>query len=130
MRTAAPFYQMTVPQYGLYVRTLVWYEDEEEYLADPATATPVDLTGWRVRMQVREDYDAAAALLDLDTDEPHVPGTSGLVLDPLIGAVTLYLLCGEAWDGAVYDVVWSDPDGIPQRNLQGTLTVDRGVTRA
>lgn len=92
---------------------------------------PIDLTGFRVRMQVRQTASAAETLLDFDSDD-LAEGHSITDLDDS-GSFTLTLTPAvtEALDfvGAVYDLTVTSPGGIVYRLHEGKATVSAGVTR-
>lgn len=73
---------------------------------------PVDLTGWTVKAQVRTDRRVSAALLL----EMSVS---------IVGSSVVWLYgadesAGWPWESGFYDVILTDPDGVPRQ------VVDRG----
>ena len=95
-------------------------------LRSKATGTPIDLTGYTARMQVRRDYDAPATLVELST------GNGRIVLGDEDGTVTLSLsasvTAGIARSG-VWDIELVSSDGIVYRPLRGDFVLRREVTR-
>jgi len=93
-----------------------------------AGGTPVNLTGYQARMQVRESYDASTPILSLTA------GT-GITLGGTAG--TIYLEASAtttaAFDGVpnkqyIYDLELENA-GIETRLVEGTFTVNPEVTR-
>ncbi len=91
-------------------------------------ATLVNLTGYTARMQVREDVEDAAVLVELTTENSRITlggaaGTIELYLPPLVTAAF-------TWEAGVYDMELVEPDGINVvRLFEGTVTVLPEVTR-
>lgn len=88
---------------------------------------PMDLTGYTARAQVRASVSAAEPLLDLTTEE------GGIVIDAPTGTIELRMdaaaTAGITWSQGVYDLELVDPDGFVTRLAQGSVSVDREVTR-
>jgi hypothetical protein len=93
-----------------------------------AGGTPVDLTGYQARMQVRESYDSTATILSLTA------GT-GITLGGTAG--TIYLEADATttagFDGVpnkqfIYDLELENA-GIVTRLVEGTFTINPEVTR-
>jgi hypothetical protein len=93
-----------------------------------AGGTPVDLTNYDARMQVRESYDSTAVILDL------VAGT-GITLGGTAG--TIYLEASATvtagFDGTpnkqfIYDLELESA-GVVTRLVEGTFTINPEVTR-
>ncbi|EPD40148.1 hypothetical protein HMPREF9702_04004 [Delftia acidovorans CCUG 15835] len=89
--------------------------------------TPIDLTGCTARMQVREEIESTAALLELTTDNGRIAlgGTAGTV-DLLVDASTTAAI---AWTGGVFDLEIVHPSGEVTRLAQGSCCVSPEVTR-
>lgn len=91
------------------------------------TGTPWDLTGYSARMQIRNTIDAASTELDIST-------TSGeITLTPASGIVTVEVPATDTanltFDTAVYDLEIEDGSGFVWRIIQGTVTLNKEVTR-
>ena len=93
-----------------------------------AGGTPVDLTAYTARMQVRESYDSDAVILNLTS------GT-GITLGGTAG--TIYLEASAtttaAFDGTpnkqfIYDLELESA-GVVTRLVEGTFTINPEVTR-
>lgn len=97
---------------------------------DPA-GDPINLTGYRIRMQVRQNPGDSATLLDFDSDTldtgMHITalGVSGsftITLDPEV--------TGELeFSGAEYDLTATSPGDVVYRLHEGKASVSLGVTR-
>jgi len=95
---------------------------------EPDGETPIDLTGFTARAQVRESIWSATPLYEATTE------TAGLeISDPVAGKVVLTIAgsVSEAWlaDQAVYDIEVVDASSKPSRIVQGTIYIDRESTR-
>lgn len=90
-------------------------------------ATPVDLTGYTARMQVREEIAAAAVLVELTTEN------DGITLGGATGTVDLYIsavaTAAFAWESGVYDIEMVAPNGDVKRLVAGSVAVSPEVTR-
>lgn len=92
-----------------------------------AILTPVDLTGCKARMQVRDEVGAPLILAELTTEN------GGIALEPLAGRIKLYMSAADTalimWSGGVYDleIVW--PDTTVDRLFYGSVNVSPEVTR-
>jgi hypothetical protein len=88
---------------------------------------PMDLTGYTARMQARSSVGAADTLLDLTTEN------SGIVIDPATGTIELRIDATDtaalAWTQGVYDLELVDATGFTTRLAQGSVSVEREVTR-
>ena len=93
-----------------------------------SSGAPVDLTGCKVRMQVREDYESPLPLLELTTEN------GGIAIDPVeVGVLQLYISDADTsaalWDGGVFDIEVVHPGGDVTRIVQGAVSVSPEVTR-
>jgi hypothetical protein len=89
--------------------------------------TPIDLTGCAGRMQVREEVESTAVLLELTTENGRIVlgGTAGTV-ELLVDADTTTAI---TWDGGAWDLEIVHPGGEVTRLAQGSLCVSPEVTR-
>jgi hypothetical protein len=97
---------------------------------DPSGA-PIDLTGFRIRLQVRQSPSSASTLLDFDSEdlaegqsisELGESGSFTITLTPdFTGALD--------FQAAEYDLTATSPGGIVYRLHEGKATVSPGVTR-
>jgi len=102
-------------------RLEVGWEDE--------SGSPIDLTGWSARMQIREEHASANPLVSL-TSQPGdglaIDGPAGLVSIEIPAAVTQTI---PAPIEAVYDLEIQGPGGEVERLLFGCADIDPEVTR-
>lgn len=97
-------------------------------LKDSNTAAPVDITGWALQAQVRENLDDVTALLDLTTANGGLAITSGVGgrFEIRITAVQTALLpVGRV----VFDVRRTDITPGPLWLFGGSFKVKQPVTR-
>lgn len=90
-------------------------------------ATPVNLTGYVARMQVRSKASSATILLSLTTEN------GGITLGGVLGTIDFYLSDTDtsaiAWEYGVFDLELVAPSGDVTRLIQGTVTIYKEVTR-
>lgn len=97
---------------------------------DPA-GVAIDLTGYRVRMQVRQTPASSTKLLDFDSaalttgQSIAALGVSGVIDIKLAPSVTSTL----SFTSAEWDITIESPGGIVTRLAQGKASVSLGVTR-
>lgn len=91
------------------------------------TGTPIDLTGFSARMQVREEYSSAAPVVNIST------GTSGITLGGLSGSIAIHIPAADtaalSFNTARYDLELEDSTGVVTRLIQGSVTLSPEVTR-
>jgi hypothetical protein len=94
-------------------------------------AVPVDISGYRGRMQVRESIDSDVVLLDLTTEN------GGLIFGGVDGQMTIYIQASVTasidWESAVYDyfvIIPATPEPDVRKMLFGPITSKPEVTRA
>lgn len=88
---------------------------------------PVNLTGYRARMQLRPKVNSEGALDTLTTENGRIE------IDSLNGEITLIFpedfSVGVTWKGAVYDLELVPPTGGPFPFAYGTFNITKEVTR-
>jgi hypothetical protein len=91
------------------------------------SATPVNLTGYTARAQLREKLDSETVLLDLTTENGRIVlgGAAGTITLQVTAAVTAAM----TWRSAVFDLEMVAGDGKIRRLISGTATVSPEVTR-
>lgn len=102
---------------------IVWTDSEGD---------PVDLTGYRVRCQVRESADSSSTLLSIDSATPVSGITVGsLDTDGGIDITVAPAVTGALnFDGiAVYDLMVTSPAGVVTRLIHGNVSLVETVTR-
>lgn len=97
-----------------------------------STGTPIDLTGWSARMQLRKSYKAATATMDFRSTVGGTVGCAielnddpGLILITATNAATSAVPSGDY----VYDLELVSPGGIVTRLLEGVIPVSPEATR-
>lgn len=117
---------LTIYQGATFCRPITWSTQEAG-----GPESPVDLTGYEVRMHIRERLDSPEVLLELTTDNGRI-----VITDATAGAFELRLTAEETealdWRTGVYDLEMVAPDGPPAtvvRLLEGRVKVVPEVTR-
>jgi hypothetical protein len=88
--------------------------------------SPVNLTNWSARMQVRESYDSTTPVLSLTSGTGiTLGGTAGSILIEATPAQTEAIDSGQY----VYDLEMVSPGSAVTRLVEGTLICDPEVTR-
>lgn len=88
--------------------------------------TPVNLTNWSARMQMRTSYDASDAALSLTSGTGiTLGGTAGSILIEATATQTAAIGAGPY----VYDLELVSPASVVTRLVEGTIIVDPEVTR-
>jgi hypothetical protein len=104
------------PQGSTFKRTLTYTLDE----------TPIDLSGYSARLQVREAHYSLESLISLVSGSGITVGGSSGVIDILISdEVTSEIPAGTH----VYDLEIESSSGIVDRLIEGSFTVTPEVTR-
>lgn len=92
------------------------------------TETPVDLTGYSARMQIRETYDSDDYIVSLDDS----PG-GGITLGGPLGSISIEIPSAITSTiplmSAVYDIELESAGGVVTRFMQGAALISREVTR-
>lgn len=110
---------LLIPQGATYVHTFYYTQADE--------VTPIPITGWSARMQMRDSADDATILYDSDTD------TDFTITDGVNGEFTLEIphTTTEVWVfiDAVYDIELITDAVKTIRYLKGSVEVDPEVTK-
>ena len=92
-----------------------------------ATVAPIDLTGYRARMQIRSEYESPIVLASLTTEN------GGITLGGIAGTIDLFISNADtttfAWDSGVYDIEFLAPNTDVIRQIYGAVVVTPEVTR-
>lgn len=112
---------LTIDQGATFVKHLVWHDDGEP-------PTPIDITGYKARMQIRAQPEAADPMIELTTENGRITlgGAAGTV-DLLIADEDTDLLPKGKW---VYDLELVSAGGEVTRLVQGSVKVSRNITRS
>ena len=108
----------TIEQGATFSRIITWKDEND---------TPINLTGYTARMQIREHLASAGTLAELTT------ANGGIIINAALGKLTL-TLSATATDAltpsrAVYDLEVESSGGVVTRLLQGNILIERSVTR-
>jgi hypothetical protein len=108
---------LVCPQGATFRRTLTWKIGN----------TPINLTGYSARMQVREAYDSSSFLLSLTSSN------AGITLGGPLGTIVFYISNIDTSNiraGVyVYDLELIAPNGDVTRLIQGKFDTTPEVTR-
>lgn len=89
--------------------------------------TPVDLTGYTARMQIREAVDSTTVLVQMDTTN------GGIVIDTTNRVITLQQTAAQTaaytWTDGVYDLEMVSGSGLVYALVRGAVSVVLEVTR-
>lgn len=92
-----------------------------------AGGSPVDMTGWTARMQIRPEVDSDSVIAELTTEN------GGITIEPLEGKINLFLSDVEtsvfSFESAVYDIELVDQAGDVHRDIEGKIKLSPEVTR-
>ena len=115
-------YNLIFEQAATFQHTVNW-EDPQ--------GTPIDLTGYRIRLQVRATPSASTKLVDFDSNSLGT-GMSISTLDAS-GSFTITIsddvTAGYTFRNGDYDLTAESPGGIVYRLHEGKASVSPGVTR-
>jgi hypothetical protein len=104
-----------------FVKTFNWYTKDSVTLVK----TPVNLTGYTARMDIRENVGDAAAVLTCTTENGRIALNSSGEIKITINAATTALYTTEL---AVYDLLLVAPGGEVTEFISGSVTLKKGVT--
>lgn len=115
---AAATYDFEIEQGATLVKPIVWKD---------SSGTPINLTGYTAKMQVRQSVSSPDVLLELST-------TNGKIqITPATGTVTLVFdattTAAITWKRGKYDLELTSTGGTVTRLLEGQIAVSQEVTR-
>lgn len=120
---AAATHNLVIEQGSTFNLNITWQDPE---------GSPVDLTGYSIRMQAREDFDSPDPIIDFDSDNLSAGQTIGTLDATGVIDITLADEITAALDfdtKVLYDVVAESAGGEVYRVVQGKITLKKGVTR-
>lgn len=110
-------YDFTINQGETFARTLTW----------TISGVPVDLTNYSAKMQLRILKSSVDPLITLSSP------SSGITLGGASGTIVLGITAGSTtnldFNCAFYDLEMTNGGGDVKRLLQGTVTLDKEVTK-
>lgn len=115
-------YNLVFEQSATFQHTVNWTDPD---------GNPIDLTGYRVRLQVRQSPSASTTLLDFDSASP----ASGMSITSLGASGSFTITFTPAVTGALdfttaeYDLTATSAGGVVYRLHEGKASVSPGVTR-
>ncbi len=113
----AGIYDITIEQGATFTLSATWKD---------STGTPVNLTGYSARMQVRPNYESEEVLASLiSPTDITLGGALGTILATISATATQLLTIQEG----VYDLELQSAGGVVTRLLQGKAIISREVTR-
>lgn len=119
---AAAVHNLIVEQNATFSLEVTW--------KDP-TGTPIDLTGYQIRMQIRQQHDAPTSLLSFDSEDLDTGMTIGDLDDSGVISIgwsdEITALLG--FKTAYYDLTAESGGGDIYRIMEGKITLNRAVTR-
>lgn len=121
---------MSLTQVDYLIRTNEdWRDSLELTTGEPESAVPVDLTGSTFRAEIRSAPDLLTVILEASTENDRLvisdPATDGILSWNISTSVMAQLKPGLY----VYDIVWTQPNGVVDTFVAGNITIERGVTR-
>ena len=92
-----------------------------------STGTPINLTGYSARMQVRSSVEAASTIIELTTVN------SRITLGGVAGTITLNISAADTTaltaESGVYDLELVSGANVVTRLLEGNVIISKEVTR-
>jgi hypothetical protein len=113
---------ITIYQGSTYQKSFQWSTGEP--------SAPVNLTGCKIRMQIREKYSSPDVILELNTDNGRI-----VITDPVLGKFAAEISAADTTElrfkAAVYDLEVEFPGTPPKvkRIIQGSVALSLEVTR-
>lgn len=113
----AGIYNIASEQGATFTRTITWKDN---------AGSPINLTGYTARMQVRDDYSSTSAVLTLTTENGGITlgGSAGTIVLTATATATAALTDGDY----VYDLELILGSTVT-RLIQGSFAVNAEVTR-
>lgn len=113
----AGLYNITAEQGATFTRSLTW---------NNSAGSPINLTGYTARMQVRQDYSSTSAVLTLTTENSGI--TLGGALGTIILSASATAMAALTAGAYVYDLELVNGN-VVTRLVQGAFAVNAEVTR-
>lgn len=115
-------FNLIFEQHATFQHTVRW--------KDPGGA-PIDITGFRIRLQVRPSASSSTVLLNFDSDNLVTgQGISALGVSGEFTITMTPVITGDlAFTSAEYDLTATSPGGVVYRLHEGKASVSLGVTQ-
>lgn len=114
----AATYNFGIEQGTTFLKPIIWKD---------STGAPVNLTGCKARMQIRQRVPSSTVLLELTSEDNE------LVITPLLGKITITLSAAQTaaitWRRGRYHLEIETASGTVTRLLSGKISISREVTR-
>ena len=112
---AAADYDLLIEQGATFELSIVWKDNE---------GTPIDISGYSARMQIRKTYDSEPVI--------NLTDGSGITLGGITGSIDISI-DADTTDGLIinrgrYDLEL-ESNGIVTRLIQGTVEISKEVTK-
>lgn len=119
--TASNQYDIEIQEGATFSLELTWYDDD-------SGETPVDITDYTARMQIREFKDSVEPLMTLSNEGEGAQITLGGVAGTI--AIVISAEATESLNDGVYDLELTAPEtGIVTRLIQGKVIYSPQVTQ-
>jgi hypothetical protein len=96
-----------------------------------STGLPIDLTGYKAELQVRERYEGTSNLEPVLTYSSETGG--GIVLGGTNGTVDIFIsysdTLNKTWNNAVYSLILIAPSGARSLLVKGFFTILGGASK-
>lgn len=100
---------------------------KKDFIWKDKTMTPINITGYTARMQIRKSYHSDSFEIELTTEN------SGIVIDGPTGKVSLYIsntgTSALSFSDGVYDLELIDVSADVIKFLRGSVSVIEEVTK-
>ena len=116
-------YDLCIEQGATFTRVFTWSTLPATGAPAGSEPTPVNLTGYTAKMQIRAFALSTTVLFDASSDI-ILGGSAGTISLAIPASVTE----GFTWWSGVYDLLLTDPSGNVTRLLSGSVSVSPGVT--
>ena len=122
---------MAAQRYNLIIDQAATFKLDIFRYTDSSQSQAVDLTGHKIQITIRQNYDSTDELYSDDSSQ----GSTNIVIDAVTGHVTV-TIPSETTAGfpapysGVYDLLDTDGNGNVVRLLEGIVSISPGVTRA
>ena len=115
---SAANYDFEIEQGTTLLKPIVWKD---------SSGTPVNLTGYTAKMQVRKSASSDEVLLELSNTNGRITlGTSNGTITLVFSPATTSAI---TWSRGKYDLELTSGSGVVTRLLEGEITVSKEITK-